>query len=316
MINVKILAVMLVIFSGMSASAVHGFQRDAAGSSSGLRGGGQGSLTESRVLQEDQQCELTLKKMCVSGGNDGWWDFLSLEIYLEIYHADSNGVGHWEGFTKEPFVFLPLNGCIDINKDVSPIGSDIEVRVKEFDLFSTASVGTKFEEVCQDVSNGQNLEFATKHGTFTFVLDKKGVLNVDEVSDYLVSEWPGSPSLLLTHLLEFTADRKYRILPDSLADKIWNDSGLGNMTWTESVFDCDDFATVYKAAALKAGYTAGSDYSYAAWMISGYDYPNRRGHSTIVYINEYMQVKVLEPQNGSVVFGQDWDYTPFIVVLL
>ena len=114
------------------------------------------------------------------------------------------------------------------------------------------------------------------------------------------------------------ADPKYRILPDSLADTIWEDSGLGEMDWRESVFDCDDFSTVYKAAALKAGYTDGSDYSYAAWMISGV----RRiggetvGHSTIVYINEHMQVKVLEPQNGAVVFGKDWEFTPFAVLMI
>jgi hypothetical protein len=199
---------------------------------------------------------------------------------------------------------------------VSPIENNIEVRVKEFDLYSTAVVGTTFEEVCEDVSNGQNLEFTTKHGTFTFVLDKKGVLDVDQVSDYLVSEWPGSPSVFFTHLLEHVgADPKYRILPDSLADTIWNDSGLESMSWTENVFDCDDFATVYKAAALKAGYTDGNDYNYAVWMIWGVD-PDLGGHMTNVYINEYMQVKVLEPQNGRVVFGKDWDFTPLLVLLL
>jgi hypothetical protein len=321
MLNIKILAVVsLVIFSGMrSASAVHDFQRDAAsGSSSGLRGGGEGrslneTRNETRVPSEAAgECELSLKKMCASGGKD--WGFF-LEVDLDIYHADSNGEGHWEGFTKEPYVFLPKNGCININKDVSPIGAEsyIEVRVKEHDFFSTDVARTKFEDVC----NGTDLVFATEHGDFTFVLaeKEKGVLNIHEVSDYIINEWPGNPALLFTHLLESVADPKYITLPDSLAKTIWNDSGLGDMDWTESVFDCDDFATVYKAAALKAGYNAGSDYSYAVWLISGISPDLLSGHATNVYINESKQVKILEPQNGRVVDGKDWDYIPYVVLM-
>jgi hypothetical protein len=83
---------------------------------------------------------------------------------LKIYHADSN------------WVFIPLDGCIDINKKVSPLSDDersISVRVIEHDLFSeNDTYESDFSGVCESVNEGNGeFQFTSDGGTFTFKLE-------------------------------------------------------------------------------------------------------------------------------------------------
>ena len=67
-------------------------------------------------------CEVNLKKICVSGGRDGYGD-LFMEGDLMVYHAGPDGLPYWQDVTLSPvdWVYIPVDGCIDINKTIRPL---------------------------------------------------------------------------------------------------------------------------------------------------------------------------------------------------
>jgi hypothetical protein len=324
-IHTKALAALGTAFLGSCVLASGGLDVDAATHSyTHLRRGKDGIVrstqqqhSNGRKLQANK-CQVTLTEMCVSGGYDG--DDLGAERMegdLEIYHADSNGVGHWEDFTKSfvDWVFIPLDGCIDINKKVSPLGDEgsIRIQVIEHDLFSeNDTYESDFSGVCKSVNEGNGeFQFTSDGGTlFTFKFEVARY-SAGEVKRLLLAEWPYALGL---YALQLTGDKVYAPLSDSAAREMWsNNTGLSEIRWTPSVFDCDDFSYVYKAAASLAGYEAGNEVAYAVGVIWGDS--SAGGHAVNVYINELGKVKVLEPQNGMVIDGASWDYIPYFVIM-
>ncbi|KAF5384469.1 hypothetical protein D9757_006399 [Collybiopsis confluens] len=74
------------------------------------------------------------------------------------------------------------------------------------------------------------------------------------------SQTSAEVSLLVRNNPDITVDFKsylldgdYIILPEGVWQTIWNGSGLRNRPWRSEIFDCDDFAVVYKAAVATWG---------------------------------------------------------------
>jgi hypothetical protein len=119
------------------------------------------------------------------------------------------------------------------------------------------------------------------------------------------------------------ADTDYELLDTSRAGVIYADSGLSSYKWIPDVFDCDDFSYVYKAQACRQAYADNQATgnavvrSYALGVIWGRS--ANSAHAVNVFVDYTGSVKVLEPQNGSIVDAADWQdgqgspYVPFFI---
>ncbi len=112
------------------------------------------------------------------------------------------------------------------------------------------------------------------------------------------------PSATITANTFRANDAMYELLPSSVASTIWNESGLSGYKWSQEVFDCDDFATVYKAQASRHAYSVARARAYATGMICGS--AGASAHAANVFIDLAGNVQVLEPQNGKIVTGSNW----------
>lgn len=109
------------------------------------------------------------------------------------------------------------------------------------------------------------------------------------------------------------ADRTYVGLSSHEAVGIWKESQVGNFKWTKESFDCDDFSYVYKGAVSKHVYQRKKNLPYAVGIIFGRN--SKGGHAVNVFLDELGNVKILEPQNGKIVDGKDWEYDPYFVLM-
>jgi len=117
-----------------------------------------------------------------------------------------------------------------------------------------------------------------------------------------------------TTLNQIYTERNYAYLPTSVAKDIWQKSGLHNYKWTAETFDCDNFSFVYKGAVSKHVYDNKVGSPYALGIVFGTK-PNGAGHAVNIFLDKNGDVKILEPQNGTVIDGKDWDYTPYFVLM-
>jgi hypothetical protein len=115
------------------------------------------------------------------------------------------------------------------------------------------------------------------------------------------------------------ADTSYQCIDDDTAHNIWNKSGLSNFKYRKDVFDCDDFSFVYKGEASKQAYNANAEFGYSVGLIWGFS--PTVGHAVNVFVDYSANVRVLEPQNNSIVAGSEWKdnkgakYQPSLIVL-
>jgi hypothetical protein len=262
---------------------------------------------------------VTLKQVCVSGGKDG--PSQKLEMDLEILHWDPDGFSDWDDFTRGGIVdWVPWDkeGCNDINKIVRPLAPDdaITVRLEEHDSWQYPDKHeTILTGVCESVDSGDGqFSVPTEFGTFTFMFEGEVRYSFLNVKSMLLREWPHA---LFLYLVFIGTDDMYKPISDSVAEEIYTESGLEKIVYTDNVFDCEDFSTVYKGAASLHAYKAGSDVAYAVGMIAAEETPNsaRFDHAANFYINDMGQVKILEPQNGSIIDGSEWSLTPAAVMM-
>jgi hypothetical protein len=135
-----------------------------------------------------------------------------------------------------------------------------------------------------------------------------GLASSQDIKEAFQNEWPNAQIANQVY-----ADRSYAGLPTKDAVDIWNQTGLGRYTWTEESFDCDDFSYVYKGAVSKHVYGMPVKVPVAVGIVFG----RKPGaaHAVNIFLDELGRVRILEPQNGSVVDGKDWDYTPYFVLM-
>ncbi|MDR7331815.1 lectin MOA-related protein [Roseateles asaccharophilus] len=128
--------------------------------------------------------------------------------------------------------------------------------------------------------------------------------------------WPGSDFIYSAFN---TGDVYYQALSDAQAGSIYQDSGLRNYQWRAEVFDCDDFSYVYKAQASRNAYAGNAEYGYAVGVIFGRT--STGAHAVNVFIDPQGKVRILEPQNGTIVDGSAWKdsageaYKPYFVLM-
>jgi hypothetical protein len=133
-------------------------------------------------------------------------------------------------------------------------------------------------------------------------------LNNVRAMELLKKEWPKT-----TIRDQVYGDRKYYGLPTNVAKDIWANSGLRNYKRTSESFDCDDFSYVYKGAVSKHVYEKKVGFPYAVGILFG---SNKTGaHAINIFLDENADVKILEPQNGTVIDGKDWDYKPYFMLM-
>mmetsp|Transcript_18111 Transcript_18111/g.36365 ORF Transcript_18111/g.36365 Transcript_18111/m.36365 type:complete len:287 (-) Transcript_18111:110-970(-) len=133
-------------------------------------------------------------------------------------------------------------------------------------------------------------------------------LRGNQMKSLIDAEWPNTRVSNQTY-----ADRTYHCLSVQNAKDIWNKSGLGGFKWTAESFDCDDFSYVYKGTVSKHVYELKLKIPYTVGVVFGYN--SKEGHAVNIFIDEGYNVKILEPQNGTVIDGKDWDYKPNFVLM-
>lgn len=131
----------------------------------------------------------------------------------------------------------------------------------------------------------------------------------DAIEKLLAKEWPKAKFRGFNY-----GDPYFMPLVDREAVAIFADSGLAKYKWTQNVFDCDDFSYVYKATGSKAAYSAALECGYALGIVFGRSMSGAAPHAANVFIDAMANVKVIEPQNGQIVAGKDWSYTPYFVL--
>ena len=139
-------------------------------------------------------------------------------------------------------------------------------------------------------------------------LEAFGVSLKTDIMQAIQKEWPA-----VQIVDQFYADRFYAGVPKEEAVEIWKKSDLSKYKWTKQSFDCDDFSYVYKGAVSKHVYATMGKAPFAVGVIFG-NKPGS-GHAVNVFLDELGNVKILEPQNGKIVDGKNWDYTPYFMLM-
>jgi len=112
----------------------------------------------------------------------------------------------------------------------------------------------------------------------------------------------------------YQVDGEYMILPQGIWKAIWDSSTLPSRKWRKELFDCDDFAAVYKAAVATwgDGNIRADGVSILCGLMLGRAKPPRVGAHAYNFTISDDKWKVLffEPQNGS--FQADNEYQPYL----
>ncbi|KAI9062306.1 carbohydrate-binding module family 13 protein [Trametes sanguinea] len=133
--------------------------------------------------------------------------------------------------------------------------------------------------------------------------------------------WTFSPQSLLGHEIHtvlkanpylrrdfesYQADGMYLILSRARLREIWRQSGLRNRNWRSEIFDCDDFAFVYKAEVAKwgDGQFKADDFAIVCGVMFGINDEGREADSGHAYNwmvdpEDHSSIIFFEPQNNS-----------------
>ncbi len=285
--------------------------------------------------------------MCVDDGGSGGWGWAYLGDYdsyaqdvLPLYFSQNPMQGAATLTAKNGSVEWPLqaNGTATSRewtfwaKDGYGSG-DFPVLSLKATLAQRDPDGRETYRLSWD-NNGTNMRLTAGSGTWNwlnvsskspgsvlleYTFHKLYVVRA-KVADLLSTTWPAASLSLFGFSLGIrTADDFYEAVSDDQAMTIWNDSGLSQYKWKEKYFDCDDFSYVYKAQASKDAYVNAPEYGYAVGVIFGKT-PNSN-HAVSVFIDKNAKVRIIEPQTGKIVTGEDWKddqsvaYVPYFVLM-
>ncbi|KAG2139287.1 Moa, A lectin from the mushroom marasmius Oreades in complex with the trisaccharide Galgalglcnac [Suillus clintonianus] len=112
----------------------------------------------------------------------------------------------------------------------------------------------------------------------------------------------------------YKVDGEYLILPQALLSEIWKGSTLPGRKWRADIFDCDDFAAVYKGCVA----TWGDDSIHAdgvsllcGLMLGRSESHSKPGHAyNFTLSNDCLRVLFFEPQDNT--FKNDNGYIPYL----
>ncbi|KAF5389604.1 hypothetical protein D9757_004236 [Collybiopsis confluens] len=127
-------------------------------------------------------------------------------------------------------------------------------------------------------------------------------------------------SLLVRNNPDITVDFKsyqldgdYIILPEGVWQTIWNGSGLHDRPWRSEIFDCDDFAVVYKGAVATwgAGNVRADGIAILCGIMLGRAKVGVGAHAYNFNINtRFDAVRFFEPQTNA--FQDHTDYNAYL----
>lgn len=123
------------------------------------------------------------------------------------------------------------------------------------------------------------------------------------------STWPSAK--LLHKSLQI--DDAYEAVSTAQAKAIWFNSELPKLDWKPNVFDCDDFALVYKAQACISANAGGGVHPYAVGILFGS--AERSAHAVNLFIDPAGKLMVIEPQTGQVIDAKNWEYSPDFLIM-
>jgi hypothetical protein len=193
----------------------------------------------------------------------------------------------------------------DANYDASRPVIPLEAVVTQTDPDGTTfynlawNNGGTVMHLCAD-SGSWNWAYISSSNRERFTFHKFYVRR-SKLTELFQATWPRSSFTLATFQ---TGDAFFEAITDAQARTIWGNSGLSAYKYAPAYFDCEDYSYVYKAQASKDAYVARPEYAYDVGVIFGHS-PNS-GHAVNVFVDPSGRVRILEPQNGSIVPGRDW----------
>ncbi|KAJ8088744.1 hypothetical protein PM082_013987 [Marasmius tenuissimus] len=138
---------------------------------------------------------------------------------------------------------------------------------------------------------------------------------VSQSSDEVGKILRGSPHRIAQDFKSYQVDGEYIILPQGIWQSIWRGTKLnGHRRWRRQIFDCDDFAVVFKSAVAEWGYDnvrADNISILCGLMLGRARVPKEPGHAYNFTINDnYDRVVFFEPQLNT--FQDDNNYDPLL----
>ncbi|RDX56867.1 ricin B-related lectin [Lentinus brumalis] len=134
---------------------------------------------------------------------------------------------------------------------------------------------------------------------------------LSQTSDDVHAALSKSPSLR-QDFQSYLEDGLYLVLSRETMIQIWRDCGVGNNPWRDSIFDCDDFATIYKAEVSKWGnrtFKAGG-FAVLCGIMFGSNQEDSHAYNWTLNPSDLSRVLYFEPQEGS--FSSDPGYQAYM----
>nr|3PHZ_A Chain A, Ricin B-related lectin [Cerioporus squamosus]3PHZ_B Chain B, Ricin B-related lectin [Cerioporus squamosus]5MUA_A Chain A, Ricin B-related lectin [Cerioporus squamosus]5MUA_B Chain B, Ricin B-related lectin [Cerioporus squamosus]BAC87875.1 Ricin B-related lectin [Cerioporus squamosus] len=110
----------------------------------------------------------------------------------------------------------------------------------------------------------------------------------------------------------YLSDGLYLVLTRDQISSIWQASGLGSTPWRSEIFDCDDFATVFKGAVAKWGNEnfKANGFALLCGLMFGSKSSGAHAYNWFVERGNFSTVTFFEPQNGTY-SANAWDYKAY-----
>lgn len=169
-------------------------------------------------------------------------------------------------------------------------------------------------ELCAD-SGSWNWAYVSSSKSGTTVTFHKFYVQQQKLNVLFKAAWPKASFDLQVN----TGDEFYEAVTTQQVMSIYQNSGLPGYQWKPNYFDCDDFSYVYKAQASKDAYAAVPEYGYAVGIV--FASAPSGGHAVNVFIDTAGTVRIIEPQDGQIVEGKDWNdptgvpYSPYFFLM-
>lgn len=271
------------------------------------------------------------------------------DVYDRVLCVNGAGAGGWQWayfgqYASYPKDVMPISFASDPTKNVAALSAHIGSRI--WPLYANGTSTTKewtfwagdnykgypvmmlkaqvspqnqdaYELIWSNAGNDMSLCADEGPWNWLYVSNSKSsqltfhkfYVQASRLAQLFKATWPGA-----TFSFQGFGTHTYlEAISDAQARRIYRDSGLQEFNYKPSVFDSDDFSYVYKAQASKDAYLYGTEYGYAVGLLFGTS--NGSEQAANVFIDVAGRVRVIEPQTGQIMYGEDWAFTPSLVLM-
>ena len=283
-------------------------------------------------------CDLSGRVLCVNSAGSGGWDWAYFGPY-DQYVEDVMPLTFTANPATSTSPIVAKNGAFSW-----PLHANGSATSWEWTFFADANYGSSYPVMSFSAQVGQTNPDGTSYyrlvwnngGTSMNLCVDSGLWNWayvhsstqsqftfhkfyvrrSKLTQLFLSTWPSANFVYSSFK---TGDSFFEAITDAQASAIYANSGLSGYVWQPDYFDCEDFSYVYKAQASKDAYAAKPEYAYDVGVIFG---STKNGsHAVNLFVDTSGNVRILEPQNGSICAGKDWKdssgapYTPTFVLM-